>query len=56
MKNFNPILAGATIGSVIISIQPLAMALSGQEVNNIAREVTVLVYSINPGSGVLKTS
>ncbi len=48
------ILGSAFFASAIVIAQPQAvMALSGEEVNNIAREVTVLINGINPGSGVI---
>ncbi|WP_017653162.1 S1 family peptidase [Fortiea contorta] len=48
------ILGSAFFASAIVITQPqIAAALSGEEVNNIAREVTVLVNGINPGSGVI---
>ncbi|BAY25256.1 hypothetical protein NIES2100_50620 [Calothrix sp. NIES-2100] len=49
------LLAGTAIASAIVITQPLAAkALTGEEVNNIAREVTVLIKSDNGhGSGVI---
>jgi serine protease Do len=53
-------LTGAAIASAIVIVQPLkATALTGQEVNDIAREITVLITSkdaqgnISNGSGVI---
>lgn len=43
----------ATVSALVI-VQPLpAFAKTGEEVNDIAREVTVLINCINPGSGVI---
>ncbi len=59
MRNFeqlSAILAGTTIASAIAIVQPYAaMALTGQEVNDIARSVTVLINSSRGenGSGVI---
>ncbi|NET02871.1 MAG: trypsin-like peptidase domain-containing protein [Sphaerospermopsis sp. SIO1G1] len=56
MKYFNSlsaILTGTVITSAIVVMQHPTLAMTGQEVNNIAREVTVLIHSINPGSGVV---
>ncbi len=60
MRNFeqlSAILAGTAIASAIVIMQPSpAMALTGQEVNDIARSVTVLIGSDRQdqnGSGVI---
>jgi len=49
------ILAGTAIASALVIVQPPgAMALTGEEVNDIAREVTVLIVGNNgSGSGVI---
>ncbi|GAB4233950.1 MAG: serine protease [Elainellaceae cyanobacterium] len=53
--NLVPIVAGLTITSALVITMPqVAYALTGSEVNDIAREVTVLVYGDNGhGSGVI---
>jgi len=59
MRNFqqlSAILAGTAITSAIVIVQPYnAMALTGREVNDIARSVTVLIHSNRgwQGSGVI---
>jgi serine protease Do len=55
MRNFeqlSAIMAGTAIASAIVIVQPYsAMALTGQEVNEIARSVTVLINSDRGGQG-----
>lgn len=59
MRNFeqlSAIFAGTAIASAIVIMQPSpAMALTGQEVNDIARSITVLIHSSRgeQGSGVI---
>ncbi|MDJ0799533.1 MAG: serine protease [Calothrix sp. MO_167.B12] len=51
-QNLSAVLAGSAITSAIVITQPLAaQALTGEEVNNIAREVTVLIKSSRGGHG-----
>lgn len=46
--------AGLTLLVLTSTIQPrAALALSGEEVNTVARDITVLIQGINPGSGVI---
>ncbi len=54
-QNLPAVLAGSAITAAIVITQPpAAQALTGEEVNNIAREVTVLIKSDNGhGSGVI---
>ena len=54
-QNLPAVIAGTAITSAMVIIQPLAaQALTGEEVNNIAREVTVLIKSDGGhGSGVI---
>ncbi len=54
-QNLPAVIAGTAITSAIVILQPLAaQALTGEEVNNIAREVTVLIKSDGGhGSGVI---
>lgn len=54
-NNFPAVLAGTAITSAIVIMHPSAgMALTGEEVNDIAREVTVLIAGKNgSGSGVI---
>jgi hypothetical protein len=55
MKFYNglsAVLAGTTIASAIVIIQPqAAQALSGEEINDIARDVTVLIRGEKSGHG-----
>ena len=58
MKRLNDellaIIAGTAITSAIVITQPqAAVALTGELVNDIARDVTVLINGINPGSGAI---
>lgn len=51
---FRSVAKAFTLLAVISSVQPrAALALSGEEVNVVAREITVLIQGINPGSGVI---
>lgn len=52
MQRFNVLLPALTVGTALVMVQP-AQALSGAEVNQIAKESTILVKGQNPGSGVL---
>jgi S1-C subfamily serine protease len=54
-QNLPAVIAGTAIASAMVIMQPTsAQALTGEEVNNIAREVTVLIKSDNAhGSGVI---
>ncbi|MGD1914206.1 MAG: serine protease [Rivularia sp. (in: cyanobacteria)] len=55
-QNLPAVIAGTAITSAMVIIQPLAaQALTGEEVNNIAREVTVLIKGDSGahGSGVI---
>lgn len=54
-RDFPGILAGVAItSSLVMTIPQAAYALTGSEVNDIAREVTVLIYGDNgQGSGVI---
>lgn len=54
-QNLPAVIAGTAITTAMVIIQPLAaQALTGEEVNNIAREVTVLIKSDGGhGSGVI---
>jgi hypothetical protein len=47
------LLAGTVITSALVMMQASAIAMTGEEVNDVAREVTVLINCINPGSGVI---
>ncbi|MEO0837455.1 MAG: hypothetical protein AAF063_00935 [Cyanobacteria bacterium J06643_5] len=53
--NFNHLLAPVLVGSSIAIVQPqIAQAQSSLQVNQIAKEITVLVNSLNSnGSGVI---
>lgn len=53
LDTLSAIIAGTAVTSTLVIMQSSVLALEGHEVNDIAREVTVLVYGINPGSGVL---
>ena len=52
MQRFKVLLPALTVGTALVMVQP-AQALSGTEVNQIAKESTILVKGQNPGSGVL---
>lgn len=52
MQQFNVLLPALAVGTALVIVQP-AQALSGTEVNQIAKESTILVKGQNPGSGVL---
>ncbi|MBD2201904.1 trypsin-like peptidase domain-containing protein [Calothrix sp. FACHB-1219] len=54
-ENLAAILAGTTVVSAIVIMQPVAaFAMTGEEINNIAREVTVLIKGEQGhGSGVI---
>jgi serine protease Do len=53
--NFSAILAGTAVVSALVVMQPVAaFAMTGEEINNIAREVTVLIKgNQGHGSGVI---
>ena len=52
--NFNYGISAALTGAAIVLVQPqIAVALTANQVNRIASEITVLVDGINPGSGVI---
>lgn len=50
--DFSAVLAGTAIASaIVVTLPQTVMALTGEEVNNIAREVTVLIIGKNGGHG-----
>jgi tetratricopeptide (TPR) repeat protein len=52
--NFNYGIYAALTGAAIVLVQPqVAVALTANQVNRIASEITVVVDGINPGSGVI---
>ncbi|MDF0554882.1 tetratricopeptide repeat-containing serine protease family protein [Kamptonema sp. UHCC 0994] len=52
--NFYSGISAALTGAAIVLVQPqMAMALTANQVNQIASEITVLIDGINPGSGVI---
>ncbi len=53
MQRFNVFLPVLVIGGAIVMAQPATAALTGAEVNQIAKASTILVKGQNPGSGVL---
>ena len=52
--NFYYGIPAALTGVAIVLVQPqLAVALTANQVNRIASEITVLIDGINPGSGAI---
>lgn len=54
LNQFPAVLLGLTVVSSIVVVLPQrAEALTGSEINDVAREVTVLIQAGSPGSGVI---
>ena len=53
MHRFDYLLPALVIGGAMVIVQPQAIALTGAEVNQLAKASTILVKGQNPGSGVM---